>query len=132
MRLRQLKKYCKMILFDKSTYKINYLKKLAMNLSGFTADQYIRFNFESNDKKEYISEIERWETRKINGRYNIVFDDKLLFYEIFKQYLNVPVNYGWISNGKIYDLDGNVFTDDKFLSFMQSKKKLIIKPVITI
>jgi hypothetical protein len=101
-----------------------------MNLCGFTADQYARFDLKNNTINDYISEIERWETRGINRRYNIIFDDKLLFYELFHKYINIPTNYAWIDKGHIFDFQGDVYSDESFLNLLKVKKRLILKPVI--
>lgn len=122
--------FVKLIVGAKSTYKVSLFKKIKMNINGFTSDQYIRYNFKENDMNEYISSMERWKTRRINGRYNLALDDKLMFIEIFGKYINIPKNYAWINNKKIYDLEGGIFTNDDFYSLIKKNKKLFIKPVI--
>lgn len=110
-------------------YKVPFFTRLKMNLNGFTADQYIRYKLKENDIREYISEFERWKSRRINGRYNIVLDDKLLFPEVFGSYVPIPSNLAWIKNGVFYSLSGGYLTNDELLAILAARKKLVIKPV---
>lgn len=109
-------------------YKIPFFKRIIMSINGFTANQYVRYELYKNDKSEYISEMERWKTRKINRRYNITMDDKLIFQEVFGKYVNTPRNFGWINDKKIFDLTGKCISEDDFLSLLIKQKKIVIKP----
>lgn len=138
-----LKKFLKAIMQNCINLKLWYIKvfkaknkhklplsiRLRMNLKGFTADQYIRYDLKVNDIKEYISDYHRWKTRDINGRYNIIFDDKLIFKEIFGKYINIPNNLAWLNNGDVYNLQGGLYDEEDIALLLDKKKKLIIKPV---
>lgn len=115
---------------DQPFLDISFKNKLKMNLKGFTADQYVRFNLEQNNINEYVSELERWKTRKINGRFNILLDDKLLFHEVFHRYINIPKNITWIIKGNYLDLKGSLLNRTEFLDIVKDQKKLILKPVV--
>jgi hypothetical protein len=111
-------------------FKIPYYKRLMLNLKGFTADEYVLYNLKVNSMSDYISEYHRWKSREINGRYKIIFDDKLIFAEIFGKYLDVPRNLAWVKNGKIYDLKGGLYKNKDCISLLDKYQRLIIKPVI--
>ncbi len=114
---------------QKSPYiKIPFFQKICANFRGFSARHYALYNFKENNYKEYLNEIDRWRTREINGKYNILLDDKLVFYDLFKEYLNVPEAIMWIKDQKIYNLKGTILNKKEFLNILENKKKLIIKP----
>lgn len=120
--------YYNNVIKAKHIFKVPLLTKIKMNLKGFTADQYVLYNLKENNIKEYISEFERWKTRGINGRYNLIADDKLIFEEIFGKYVNVPKNFAWIKNGIAHGFTKQCFTKDHLISLFKSEKKIILKP----
>ncbi len=101
-----------------------------MKLKGFTPDEYILYNLQENDINNYISEKERWYTRKTNNKYAIILDDKLIFYEIFKKYLKIPMNVFYIRYKKVIDLSGNVIDYRTLKSIIKRKKILFLKPIV--
>lgn len=114
----------------RTTYRVPFLKRIKMNIMGFTADQYERFNLKNNNIKDYISEFERWKSRDINGRYKIIMDDKIIFAEIFEKYVRIPKNIAWINKGKIYSLGNKKLNVDRIYDLLVVYKSLVVKPVI--
>lgn len=117
------------IISEKNSFKISILKKLKANLKGFTTDQYTRYNFDENDPSDYISEFERWKAREINGHYNVILDDKIVFHDYFKRFVSVPENFYWVSGGQIFDFTGSLPTDAEVISLMKNQTKTVLKPV---
>lgn len=117
-------------LFKRKTkyFKVPFIQSIKMKLWGFKPEHYHMYNLKNNNKKEYITEIERWKTRRINKHYNIVLDDKLIFYEMFRKYINIPKIHGWTSNNLMFDLNGNLIDYQKFLTILEKEKKIIVKP----
>jgi len=110
-------------------YKVSIFKRLKMKFKGFTPDHYYQYNFKKNNPKDYLTEIDRWKTRRVNGNYNILLDDSLAFYHLFKEHVRIPKIYGWINNKKIYDIDnGNLLSDQDIINIIKKQKKLILKP----
>jgi len=119
----------KEIILAKGHFKVPFFTRLKMNLRGFTADQYVRYDLKNNDISDYISEFERWKSRRINGRYNVIMDDKLLFPEVFGRYVDVPKNLAWIDKGTVYNLIGGQFTVPNLCSLLAKYKQVVVKPV---
>ena len=110
-------------------YKVSIFKRIKMKLKGFTPDNYHQYNFKENNPKDYLTEIDRWKTRRVNGNYNILLDDILAFYHLFKDHVRVPKIYGWIKNRKIYDIDnGKLLSDQNLINIIKNENKLILKP----
>lgn len=118
------------VCFIKSTFKLPLFLKIKMKMLGFIPDQYVRFDLKNNDYHEYITEFERWKSREINGRYNLVLDDKILFEEVFHKYVPVPCNLCWIYKEVINDLVGMNITESQLIDLLKNKTQLIAKPVI--
>lgn len=87
-------------------FNIPFRTKLRYALKGFKPNEYVWFDLAHNDYKDYISDYERLLSREMNGQCKVILDDKLLFEEIFRNYVRVPAIYAWISEGHIYGLHG--------------------------
>ena len=112
-------------------YKNVSLKnRLKMYANGFTSDEYVDYNFEKNNMKEYITEVERWKSREINGKYNVVLDDKRLFYEAFCKYIKIPKTLFYIVKGKFlsYEKDEELSLENIF-ELLNIYKGLVIRPI---
>lgn len=125
---KELKVYIKQILLAKASYELPFFKRIYMKIKGFTPDQYVLYNLKENNIDNYISEMERWKSREINGKYKLIMDDKLLFPEMFGKYVNVPKNLAWIRNKKIHNFTGNYFTNREFIDLIYKQGKIILKP----
>lgn len=116
---------------EEKNFKTNYFSSFRMLLNGFTSDQYILYGFNKDNKPEnYISEVERWRSREINGYYIKALDDKLLFPEIFDKYIDIPNNLFWIKQNKILDMNGNLLSDNELADILQRKHSIFMKPII--
>lgn len=116
------------IVTAKSPFSVSLGDRIKMNLKGFTADQYVLFGLDKNNDDQYISEFEREQTKKINQKYTLLMDNKLVFEEVFSHYVNVPKNLCWIDNQIIYDLDSSE-QHEHFFPLLKSQNKLVLKPV---
>ena len=86
-------------------FDVPILKRLYMYKKGFSSDEYIKYNFKQNNMNDYLNEVQRWQSRRINGIYNIILDDKEVFYQVFKDHVHTPKIIGTIKNGKIMTSD---------------------------
>lgn len=112
-------------------YKNVSLKnRLKMYANGFTSDEYVDYNFEKNNMKEYITEVERWKSREINGNYNIVLDDKRLFYEVFSKYIRIPKTLFYITNGRLTSYEGDgVLSYNKVIELLEMYRGFVLRPI---
>lgn len=107
--------------------KIPVMKKIKYNLLGFTDLQYVIFDLEHNDYRNYISTKERYKLEDINGRFAFFLGEKVMFERTFGGVVNVPHIHCWVKNGKFISLDNN----DKEISIvneLQKVEKIIAKP----
>lgn len=57
-----------------------------------------------------------------------MFDDKLVFYDLFNKDFCIPKNLAWINNGVINNLKGDILNPDQLTSLIKDNKKVIVKP----
>lgn len=105
---------------------LNNIKGL---LKGFSSDKNNIYELEKYSLNNYLSDFGRNKTSKINGRYSIILDDKVLFEKLLKDYNVCPVTYGEIKNGKLY-IEKQEADINTLLKLMYEKKKIILKPLI--
>lgn len=109
--------------------KLLNLKNIKGLLKGFSSDKNNIYELEKYSLKNYLSDFGRNKTSKINGRYSIILDDKVIFKTLLKDYNVCPMTYGEIKNGKLY-LEKKAVDIDMFLKLINEKKKVILKPLI--
>ena len=127
-KLRLLKSWYKNVLAKKSDYKVPVLTRIKYALKGFTANEYVWYNLKNNNYKEYISEFKRVRSRQIiNGDYKFILDDKLVFEEIFRNYVRVPKTYAWISDGNVYPMHDVNISESNIIDFIKEKEEVVLK-----
>lgn len=124
---RKFKSWRTIVWEAKAEYDVPFFTKLRYALHGFSANEYIWFDFRHHDYREYISEYERMAAREINGRYKFILDNKLIFEEVFGKYVRVPVNYAWISHGHIYGLRQYHVNNENIIDFLYEVRKAVLK-----
>jgi hypothetical protein len=125
--LYQWLKLKKRIWVAKNDFKVSFVQKLRYALRGFTPNEYIWFDLEHNDYRNYISDTERVSSRNMNGEYKIILDDKLLFEEIFRNYVRIPINYAWVSDGIIYGIHGYDVDNSNVIEFIRNLGCVVLK-----
>ena len=89
--LRLFLLYFRRILFVKNKFKCGFFKKMRANIcGGFLADQWMLYDFDHNDKSEYLSEFDWYRSRYINQPFDFVCNNKIVCNEILQQYIMVP------------------------------------------
>ncbi len=115
------------VLKPKPMFDVPVITRIRFALRGFNANEYVWYDLEHNDYREYISEYERTLSRDINGEYKLVLDDKLLFEELLSKYVNVPEIYAWVHNGIVHGLHGNNVSNENLVKFCSEQRDLVVK-----
>lgn len=113
---------------QKNTYNLpaNLVKK--SNSLGFTADEYVIYDLKHNSPKEYISEYERQQFRNFVRDYRILLDNKIVFYNIIRNFAEVNKIYAYKEKGKYYSFE-NGYERENVIRRLQSVKKIIYKKI---
>lgn len=126
-RLKRLRNWKQVVWDAPCDRKLPLKTKFHYAIKGFSAEEYFWYDFSKNDYKEYISDYERLNSREINGNYKFLLDDKLVFEEIYGQYVNVPRNYAWINYGFVYGLHDNGMNNENYLEYLKKYQKTVLK-----
>ncbi|MCL1797151.1 MAG: hypothetical protein FWG24_02345 [Eggerthellaceae bacterium] len=118
------------ILFAKNHHNCAWNKKLRANIfGGFLADQWILYDFDHNDKREYLSEWDWYRSRYINEPFSFLLNNKIVASEMLKQYIRVPENY-MLRNGKhLMGPQGKIVDYPEVIEMLKSKERVFIKPL---
>lgn len=117
------------IVFAPNHFKCSLIKKVRANLGGgFTADQWMLYDFDHNDKSEYLSEFDWYRSRYINAPFDFLLNNKIAAAELLKQFVRVPKSFmikndGFLSSFQSEELDYQYAVD-----LIKEKKQLFIKP----
>ena len=119
--------YC--IVNAKKYKDVPLLKRINMYIHGFNSDAYVNYNLSKNNYKDYLNENQRWKSRDINGEYNIVLDDKRLFYETFSSHVKIPKTVLYIKHNVItdYETQKEINVED-ILDYIKKYKGLAFRP----
>ncbi len=114
--------------FKKTNVKLKFSDKLLAVRYGFSNDLFKLYGLNKENIKDYINEFDRYLSGdKIDKQYKFILDDKIVFTEIFGQYLNVPKVQYYILD-KIYKDEGTIIDINEFIQNTKNQK-LVIKIV---
>ena len=121
--------YWRRIVFAKNNFKCSFFKKLRANIfGGYLADQWILYDFDHNDKKQYLSEFDWYRSRYINEPFDFILNNKIAAAEVLKQYTRVPESYMIKNKGFLTSFDSREMTYEAAIDLLKEKGKLFIKP----
>lgn len=128
-RLKLLYQWITKILLAESHFKVAPWTKLRLNLQGYLADQYVLYDLAHRDRKEYLSEFDWYRSRRINGDYSFILNNKLVCADMLKQYTRIPQTYASKIGKAMILADGQIVSDDGILDCLRDKGQAIIKPI---
>lgn len=136
----QNKQYIVSYIYDFVASK--YLKKLNLReiiwcfFKGFLPKEYFAYDLSNNDYKKYIPALNNIKKASLNGEYNYLLGNKILFERHLKtiikeiDYLHVIENIGYIEDGHLKSLHKNIVSGEylSLIPFLE-KNDLILKPI---
>ena len=121
--------YWRRIVFAKNHFKCPWYKKIRANVcGGFLADQWMLYDFDHNDKSEYLSEFDWYRSRYINEPFDFVCNNKIASAEILKQYVRVPESYMIKNHGFLSSFQSVAMEYEDALALLKEKGKMFFKP----
>lgn len=121
--------YFRRILFAKNHFKCPFYKKIRANIcGGFLADQWMLYDFDHNDKGEYLSEFDWYRSRYINEPFDFVCNNKIASAEILKQYVRVPESYMIKNRGHLSSFESVAMEYEDALTLLKEKGSYFFKP----
>ena len=121
--------YWRRIVFARNHFKCSPWKKIKANvLGGFTADQWMLYDFDHNDRHEYLSEFDWYRSRYINEPFDFVCNNKIASAEILKQYVRVPESFMIKNRGRLSSFDSVAMDYEDAYTLLKEKGKFFFKP----
>ncbi|MGN0658325.1 MAG: sugar-transfer associated ATP-grasp domain-containing protein [Emergencia sp.] len=121
--------YWTRIVFVRNHFKCSFIKKLRANFGGgYLADQWMLYDFDHNDRHEYLSEFDWYRSRYINEPFDFLLNNKIAAAEILKQYVRVPESYMIKNKGFLTSFDSEHMEYEAAVDLLKEKRKLFIKP----
>ncbi|MEG0805490.1 MAG: sugar-transfer associated ATP-grasp domain-containing protein [Lachnospiraceae bacterium] len=122
--------YIKRILLAPNHFKCSLFKKLKANLGGgYLADQAVLYDFDHNDKHEYLSEFDWYRSRYINEPFNFLMNNKIASTEILRPYVKVPEIFAIKTHDNISSYDGRVKQITDLYPLLETENSLFVKPI---
>lgn len=112
--------------------EVSLAKKLDMNLrGGFLADQYALYDFDNEDRAEYLSEFDWYRSRYINAPFDSMLNNKVVATELLKGLAAVPEvllikNRGWVSEPGNPVVDKNIA---RAFNVIEGAGSVFMKPI---
>jgi hypothetical protein len=121
----------------KSSGNLDFKKKYWSFRHGFLPHEYSRYNLSVNDYRGYIPARNSFQKRTINGTFNSILANKIIFERHIKSVLegidniHVVESIGFIEEGYLKSLKPDITTGD-FMSLKTflNKAEIILKPTI--
>lgn len=126
--IKHLRRVKKEFVFGESILK----KPTFYSKRNFTEREYRILSLNRNNVEDYLPESLRYQTIKINGVYKDIFNNKLMFYDFFKNDIPIAKNIYYVDgNGRIIDLENNgkVIKVEEMIRNLE-KVRTIVKPVV--
>lgn len=118
------------IVFVKNHHKLSFYKKIKANFGGgYLADQYVLYDFDHNDKNEYLSEFDWYRSRFINDPYNNMLNNKVICTDVLKQFIKVPEIFFVKTKNKMVSYENRSSSYDEVIIKLKKEKTLYMKPI---
>jgi hypothetical protein len=123
--------------FTQDNLKVRNLRKTLWCFAhGFLPYEYNWYDLATNDYRNYVPTRNNYQNRSLNGAYNAILGNKLLFEKHLKATirgidgLHVVESIGLIEEGFLYSLNNDLLQGD-FTSLIQilDKNDLVLKPL---
>ena len=124
------------LLFRKNLKILNLYEILWCAIHGFLPHEYKLYELKKNDFRSYVSSRANFQKRILNGSYNAILANKILFEKhiklIIKEIdgLHVVESIGYIEGGYLQSLNKNIINGDfTSLQIFLERTDLILKPI---
>ena len=128
-KIRLFTLYWRRIVFATNHHKCPFFKKVKANIcGGFTADQWMLYDFDHNDRHEYLSEFDWYRSRYINEPFDFVCNNKIVTAEILKQYTRVPESFAIKSRGRLSSFESVDMEYEEVYDLLKERGQFFFKP----
>jgi len=128
--------YLPEFLYSKDLNKLKLREKIRCFKHGFLPYQYIWYDLANNDYRNYVPARNNYRKRTLNGSFNAILSNKILFEKHIKtiingiEKLNVVESIGFIEKGYLKSLKKEIVQGNfsSLLSYLE-RNDLLLKPI---
>lgn len=122
------------IILAKDHFGSNPIKKLALAIrGGYLLDQSVIYDFDHNERTDYLSEFDWYRSRWINEPFDQMCNNKIICTEVLEEYVYVPKNLLMKNRGRMVSLQAETAdgwrSNDDVLKLMGEYECLFMKPL---
>lgn len=124
--------FLRYVLFSKGDFNLDVFRRLYFAFwGGFTVNEYYIFNLKENDKAEYLSELDWFKSRMINKPFDIILNNKIVFYEWIKNKVDTPQVFAYKWKAKTVETTNYKSIDElsRLIDLIKINGPVILKPV---
>lgn len=124
-RVKILLQFVKYVIFSRNSFNVSFFKRCYFAIcGGFNANQCALYSLNKDNKEDYLSEKDWFKSRLVNKPYDRFINDKILFNELIRPYINTPKVYMANYQGVI-----TVNPDWEFDNAFRNELTAIMKPI---
>lgn len=122
------------ILLAPSHFHSNPFKKIYLAArGGYLVDQYMIYDFNRNDRCDYLSEFDWYRSRWINEPFDQMLNNKIICTEVLQQYVYVPKLLAMKNKGRMVSLEKNradgYLSNEDIYELLEKHGALFLKPL---
>ncbi len=106
-----------------------YNAMLYINTESKYPLQYMLYDFDHNDRSQYLSEFDWYRSRYINRPYNFMLNNKVICAELIQHYVMTPKIFLIKSRGHYIAYDQTTSDNRSVLSLLKKHTMLYAKPI---
>lgn len=110
-------------------FEVPISKRLKMYRRGFRADQWVTYDFQSNNMSDYLSDIECAKAGALSGKYSFIMNNKIVFTEVFNQYVKVPQIFAWVKGGTLLKTSKDLESINDIIDILNRNNVIVTKPI---
>jgi len=122
--------YLSRIVFVRNHHKATFRQKVQANLSGgFLADQWVLYDLDHHDRRQYLSEFDWYRSRYINSPFNFMLNNKVISDELLRHYVQTPKIILVKSRNRMMSYEEGVKDTASLCDILVERRALYCKPI---
>jgi len=118
-----------LFLTDFSAKSLPIGRRIVAARRGFRAYTAKLYKLDRRNAGNYVSDLQRLETRQITPQYNIIFDDKLIAKKVFSRVVRTPKTLAYLDRGTIVDELGRPLDISTLIERIRDQGRVVLKPI---
>lgn len=117
------------IVFAKSYFKVPLHIRIRMNINGYLSDQYVLYDLKYNRMLDYLSEMDWYKSRYVNGKHRLILNDKIVCNDLLRGRFSTPLLLCSKREGRMMNEAGHFISMDECLEIIRKETDVFLKPI---